>query len=87
MRRLCRPPQKVCGDIYHGKLRAVRSQAEPMASRGDPRVHFVMNLVLSASFAALILWGLEFVGAGELTLGRFVVGTIGLMVVTYLVTR
>jgi len=58
-----------------------------MANRGDPRVHFVINLVMSASFAALILWGLEFIGAGELTVGRFLVGTVALMAVTYLVTR
>ncbi len=58
-----------------------------MASRGDPRVHFAINLVLSAAFAAFILWGLEFVGVGTLTLERFVLGTIVLMAVTYLVTR
>ncbi|WP_435348218.1 hypothetical protein [Haloarchaeobius sp. HRN-SO-5] len=58
-----------------------------MASQGDPRVLFVMNLVLSAVFAALILWGSEFVGVTEFTLGRFVVFTALLMVITHLATR
>ena len=84
---VARPRAKVCGDGYHGELRGERPDPEAMANRGDPRVHFVINLVLSASFAALILWGLEFIGAGELTVGRFLVGTVALMAVTYLVTR
>lgn len=58
-----------------------------MASEGDPRVHFVMNLVLSAVFAAVVLWGLEYVGAAAFTLQNVAVGTGVLMVLTHLVTR
>lgn len=58
-----------------------------MASDGDPRVHFVINLVLSAVFAAVVLWGSEFVGLTEFTPGRFALFTALLMLITYLATR
>lgn len=53
---------------------------------GDPRVHFVMNLVLSATFVYVVLWGLEFIGAAEFSLVRLALGTLLLMLVTYVVT-
>jgi hypothetical protein len=55
-------------------------------ARGDPRVHFAMNLVLSAAFVALVLWGLDFIGAAEFTTLRLAVGTVALMLLTYAVT-
>jgi len=58
-----------------------------MAAEGDPRVHFVINLVLSAVFAAVVLWGSEFVGITEFTPGRLAVFTALLMIITYLATR
>lgn len=58
-----------------------------MAQEGDPRVHFVINLVLSAMFAAVVLWGSALVGITEFTTGRFVVFTVLLMIITYLATR
>ncbi|WP_435319799.1 hypothetical protein [Haloarchaeobius sp. TZWSO28] len=58
-----------------------------MDRKGDPRVHFVMNFVLSAVFAAVVLWGSEFIGVTEFTPGRFVVFTGIMMVLTYLATR
>lgn len=60
-----------------------------MASQpqGDPRVLFVMNLVLSAAFVSLVLWGLDFIGSMEFTLGRVAVGTAGLMILTHLIVR
>ena len=58
-----------------------------MASQGDPRVLFVMNLVLSTVFAAAVLWGLEFIGAAEFTLTNLAIGVLGLVVLTHLVTR
>lgn len=58
-----------------------------MAQEGDPRVHFVINLVLSAMFAAVVLWGSALVDIAEFTTGRFVVFTVLLMIITYLATR
>lgn len=58
-----------------------------MASKGDPRVHFVMNVVLSAAFVYLALWGLDFIGAAEFTLQTYLVGTAILVVVTHLIVR
>jgi hypothetical protein len=56
-------------------------------STGDPRVHLVINLVFSALFAAVVLWGSEFVGVTVFTLDRFVVFTLLLMLITHLATR
>ena len=41
-----------------------------MESEGDPRVHFVMNLVLSAMFAYIVLWGLDFLETLQFTILR-----------------
>lgn len=41
-----------------------------MESEGDPRVHFVMNLVLSAMFAYIVLWGLDFLETLQFTVLR-----------------
>jgi hypothetical protein len=56
-------------------------------SQGDPRVLFVMNLVLSTAFAALVIWGLAFIDV--LAFGWQSVAVLAglLMVVTHLVTR
>jgi hypothetical protein len=58
-----------------------------MASQGDPRVLFVMNLVLSSVFAAGVVWGLELVGLVSVTIWNVASLTLLLMAVTYLVTR
>jgi hypothetical protein len=58
-----------------------------MAQEGDPRVHFGINLVLSAVFAGVVLWGSELVGLTEFTPGRFALFTALLMLITYLATR
>jgi hypothetical protein len=58
-----------------------------MASQGDPRVLFVMNLVLSSVFAAGVVWGLELVGLVSVTVWNVASLTLLLMAVTYLVTR
>jgi len=56
-------------------------------SQGDPRVLFVMNLILSTAFAALVIWGLAFIDV--VTFGWQNVALLAglLMVVTHLVTR
>ena len=56
-------------------------------SKGDPRVLFVMNLVLSVAFASFAVWGLSFLDVLEFTWRTVAVATGLLMVVTYLVVR
>lgn len=58
-----------------------------MQSRGDPRVHFVMNLALSGAFAYMVLRGLDFLDVVGFTLTRFAITTLLLMVLTYIVTQ
>ncbi|WP_181861659.1 hypothetical protein [Haloplanus salinus] len=58
-----------------------------MASQGDPRVLFVMNLVLSSAFAAGIVRGLDFVGLVGFTVWNVASLALLLMAVTYVVTR
>ncbi len=57
------------------------------SSKGDPRVLFVLNAVLSAAFASIVLSLLEFADLVSFTWLRFAVLTILLMVVTYVVTH
>ena len=58
-----------------------------MASEGDPRVLWVMNVALSSAFAAVVVWGLSHLDLAAFTLAN--VATLGALVVavTYLVTR
>lgn len=56
-------------------------------SRGDPRLLFVLNVVLSSLFCYLVLRGLAFVGAVEFTWVLMAGSTAALVVVTRLVTR
>ena len=58
-----------------------------MASQGDPRVLFVMNLVLSSIFAVGIVWGLSVIGLAGFTIWNVASLALLLMAVTYLVTR
>jgi len=58
-----------------------------MASQGDPRVLFVMNLVLSSLFAATIVWGLSFLDVVDATVWNVASLAVLLMAVTYVVTR
>ena len=57
-------------------------EESPFDSEGDPRVHFVMNLVLSSIFAYTVLWGLDLINALEFTTLRLVLATIILMGLT-----
>lgn len=57
-----------------------------MDSQGDPRVHFVMNAVLSGIFATVVLWGLDFLEIASFTIVNVLTATIVLMSLTYLVT-
>ena len=56
-----------------------------MESEGDPRVLFVMNLVLSAAFASIVVAGLAFLGVAEFTWQTIAVATLILMLLTWVV--
>lgn len=56
-------------------------------SRGDPRVLFVLNFVLSALFCYLVVRGLVFIGAVGFSWGLVAGTTAVLVVLTHLVTR
>ena len=55
-----------------------------MASQGDPRVLFVMNLVLSALFSTTVVWGLAFLDVLEFTWRIVGLATLGLMLLTWI---
>lgn len=57
-----------------------------MASQGDPRVLLVMNLVLSALFAWLVVSGLAFATGLEYSLTTVALATGVLMILTGLIT-
>ena len=61
-------------------------EAGTSRSQGDPRVLIVMNIVLSAGFSATIVWGLDLLGAADLTLINVATGAILLFALTYVVT-
>jgi len=55
-------------------------------SQGDPRVLIGLNIVLSTGFAASIVWGLDVLGAVDLTLINVATGAILLFALTYVIT-
>lgn len=56
-------------------------------SQGDPRVHLVMNLVLSTLFAAVVVWGLSFLGVVAFSLRNVAIGALGLALLTFVVVQ
>lgn len=56
-----------------------------MASQGDPRVLFVLNLTLSFVFSTAVFGGLAFVGLVPFEWTRVAIGTAALVLVSYLV--
>lgn len=56
-----------------------------MAADGDIRVLVVLDLLLSAAFASVVVWGMEFVGLVAFTLANVALGTLVLAVLTYVV--
>ncbi|WP_225332805.1 hypothetical protein [Halomicrobium urmianum] len=56
-------------------------------SEGDPRVVLAMNAVLSTAFAALVVWGLSFLGTVEFSLLNVATGAIVVFALTYAVTQ
>jgi hypothetical protein len=56
-----------------------------MATDGDPRVLFVMNVVLSVAFAALVVRGLAFIDVLAFSWGTIALGAGALAALTYIV--
>ena len=56
-----------------------------MNSEGDPRVHAVMNLVLSFLFSGIVVQGLTFVGRAEFSWTNVGLATAFLFLVTWVV--
>ncbi|WP_251329024.1 hypothetical protein [Haloplanus pelagicus] len=56
-------------------------------AEGDPRVLFVMNLVLSGLFATVVIWGLDFIGIVAFTPWNVASFALLVMALTYVVTR
>ncbi|MFC7082050.1 hypothetical protein [Halorussus caseinilyticus] len=54
-------------------------------SKGDPRVLFLMNLVLSSAFASLVVWGLSYLDLLTFAWPTVAVATGIVMLLTYLV--
>lgn len=57
------------------------------SSHGDPRVLFVLNAILSATFAWLVVWGADYLGAVEFTLTNVAIVAVVVFVLTHVVTR
>ena len=57
------------------------------SSKGDPRVLFVLNAILSAAFVYLVLGLADLGGIADFTWTRFGVLTLLLMAVTHVMTR
>lgn len=63
---------------------ATDDEPDPLAeSEGDPRVLFVLNVVLSFVFSYIAVWGLDFVGAIEFSLVNLALATVVLVVGTH----
>lgn len=55
-----------------------------MESEGDIRVLLVLDVVLSFAFSVVVVWGLDFIGAGAFTWPTVALATVVLAVLTYL---
>ncbi|AFK20635.1 hypothetical protein E6P09_02790 [Haloferax mediterranei ATCC 33500] len=56
-------------------------------SEGDPRVLFVMNLVLSTIFATVVVYGLSYADLAAFSVVNVVSAALVLTALTYLVTK
>lgn len=55
-----------------------------MESEGDIRVLAVLDLLLSFAFSVVVVWGLDFIGAGSFTWLNVGLATLALATLTYL---
>lgn len=56
-----------------------------MASQGDPRVLFALNILLSGLLSTAVVFGLSFVGLVEFSWTTVLLATTVLMLLTWLV--
>ncbi|WP_254536434.1 hypothetical protein [Halomarina litorea] len=56
-----------------------------MAEDGDIRVLLVLDVILSAAFAGVVLWGMDFAGIAPWTTTNFVGATLAVALLTYVV--
>lgn len=56
-----------------------------MGSKGDPRVHVVMNLVLSFFFSWVVVAGMDLAGVSEFSWETVGYATAALFMITWLV--
>jgi hypothetical protein len=56
-----------------------------MASDGDIRVLLVLDLLLSAVFASVVVWGMDVIGLVTFSLQNVILATFVLAALTYLV--
>ena len=61
-------------------------EAGASGTQGDPRVLIAMNVVLSTVFAAIVVWGLSYLGAAEFTFVNVATGAVLLVAVSYVVS-
>lgn len=54
-----------------------------MDSQGDPRVLFVMNLLLSAVFSTVVVYGLSLIGLATFGVESVALATVALMILTW----
>ncbi|WP_207586610.1 hypothetical protein [Halomontanus rarus] len=57
------------------------------SSKGDPKVLLILNVVLSAIFAYIVLWLSAFAGITTFSWGQYATFTLLLIVLTFVVTR
>jgi hypothetical protein len=67
------------------KAKAERYAGAGMDSEGDPRVHAVMNLVLSFVFSLIVVQGLAFVDLATFSWRNVALATVFLFLVTWVV--
>jgi hypothetical protein len=56
-----------------------------MQGEGDPRVHAIMNVILSFVFSTLVVWGLDFIDIATFSWRNVALATVFLFLVTWVV--
>ncbi|RDZ41957.1 hypothetical protein C5B89_08455 [Haloferax sp. Atlit-47N] len=79
--------ERAGGDEDRGGDTEDRGADEIEWGEGDPRVLFVMNLVLSTVFAAVVVYGLSYLDLAAFSVVNVASAALVLTAVTYLVTN
>jgi len=56
-------------------------------AKGDPRVHLLMNAVLSVIYATVVVWGLSYLDLAAFTLTNVATAAVVIFGLTYLVVQ